>query len=47
MLMKIKQHKKNWPNVPDKPYRTLITGGSESAKTNVLLNLIENQPDID
>ena len=38
---------KNWPYVPDHPYRILIIGGSGSGKTNVLLNLIENQPDID
>ena len=28
-------------------YRILIIGGSGSGKTNVLLNLIEDQPDID
>ena len=38
---------KNWPYIPDRPYRMLIIGGSGSGKTNVLLNLIENQPDID
>ena len=38
---------KNWPYILDHPYRILITGGSGSGKTNVLLNLIENQPDID
>ena len=41
------KHNKNWPHIPDKPYRVLIIGGSGSGKTNVLLNLIENQPDID
>ena len=41
------QHNKNWPYVLDHPYRILIIGGSGSGKTNVLLNLIENQPDID
>ena len=40
-------HNKNWPCIPDHPYRILIIGGSGSGKTNVLLNLIENQPDID
>ena len=40
-------HNKNWPYTPDHPYRILIIGGSGSGKTNVLLNLIENQPDID
>ena len=37
----------NWPYIPDHPYRILIVGGSESGKTNALLNLINNQPDID
>ena len=36
-----------WPYIPDHPYRILIIGGSGSRKTNVLLNLINNQPDID
>ena len=40
-------HNKNWPYTPDHPYRILIIGGSGSGKTNVLLNLIDNQPDID
>ena len=31
----------------DHPYRILIVGGSGSWKTNALLNLIKNQPDID
>ena len=31
----------------DHPYRILIIGGSGSGKINVLLSLIENQPDID
>ena len=39
-------HNKNWPYIPD-PYRILTIGGSGSGKTNVLLNLIEKQPDID
>ena len=41
------EHNKNWPYIPDHPYRILIIGGSGSGKTNALLNLIENQPDID
>ena len=40
-------HNKNWLYVLDHPYRILIIGGSGSGKTNLLLNLIENQPDID
>ena len=40
-------HNKNQPYIPDHPYRILIIGGSGSGKTNLLLNLIENQPDID
>ena len=41
------KHNKNWPYIPDHPYRISIIGGSGSGKTNALLNLIENQPDID
>ena len=41
------KHNKNWPYIPDHPYRILIIRGSGSGKINVLLNLIENQPDID
>ena len=40
-------HNNNWLYIPDHPYRILIIGGSGSGKTNLLLNLIENQPDID
>ena len=38
-----KDHNKKWPYIPDHPYRTLITGGSGSGKTNALLNLIKKQ----
>ena len=41
------KHNLNWPYIPDHPYRILIVGGSGSGKTNALLNLIDNQPDID
>ena len=41
------KHNKNWPYIPDHPYRISIIGGSGSGKTNALLNLIKNQPDID
>ena len=37
----------NWPNIPDKPYRILIIGGSGSGKTTVLLNLRKDEPGID
>ena len=40
------KHNKNWPHILDHPYKILIIGGSGSGKTNLLLNLIENQPDI-
>ena len=40
-------HNSKWPYIPDHPYRILIIGGSGSRKTNALLNLINNQPDID
>ena len=41
------KHNKNQTYILDHPYRILIIGGSGSGKTNLLLNLIENQPDID
>ena len=41
------KYNKNWPYIPDHPYRILIIGGPGSGKTNLLLKLIENQPDID
>ena len=41
------QYNSNWPYIPDHPCRILIIGGSGSGKTNALLNLINNQPDID
>ena len=41
------EHNKKWPYIPDHPYRILIFGGSGSGKTNALLNLKNNQPDID
>ena len=40
------EHNKNWPYIPDHPYRILIIGCSGSGKTNVLLNLIETQSGI-
>ena len=43
----IVEHNSKWPYIPDHPYRILLIGGSGSGKTNALLNLINNQPDID
>ena len=40
------EHNSNYPYIPDHPYRILILGGSGSGKTNALLNLMDNQPDI-
>ena len=42
-----KKRNETWPYIPDHPYRILITGGSESEKTNTLLNSINEQNDID
>ena len=41
------QHNKKWPYIPDHLYRILIIGGLGSGKTNILLNLINKQKDID
>ena len=41
------EHSKNWSYIPDHPYMILIIEGSGSGKTNALLHLINNQPDID
>ena len=41
------EHNSKWPYIPDHLYRILILSGSGSGKTNALLNLINNQPDID
>ena len=43
----IKEHYPNQLEIPDHPYRILIIGGSGSGKTNKLLSLINNKPDID
>ena len=42
-----KEHNSNRSEIPDHPYRILIIGGSQSGKTNLLFNLINQQPDID
>ena len=42
-----KEHNVKWPYIPDHENRILVIGGSGSGKTNVLLNLINNQSVID
>ena len=42
-----KGHNEKWPYIPDHPYRILIIGGSRLGKTNILLNLINEQKGID
>ena len=44
---KTTQHDLKWPYVPDHRYRIFIIDGLVSGKTNPLLNLINNHPDID
>ena len=41
------QHNLKWPGISDHSSRILLIGGSGSGKKNVLINLINNQPDID
>ena len=43
----IKQHNLTWPEISGHPYLISIIAGSGSGKTNALLNLINNDPDID
>ena len=43
----MKEHNLNWPKIPGNPCRILIFGGLGSGETNVLLNLINHEPDID
>ena len=38
-----KKHNEKWPYIPDHPDRIIISGGSGSGKTNILLNLIKEQ----
>ena len=42
-----KEHNEKRSDIPDHPYRIMITGGSRSGKTNALLTLINKQNDID
>ena len=41
------QEHTNWHQIRDHLNKTLITGGSGSRKTNALLNLVSQLPDID
>ena len=41
------KHDLMWPYIPNYPYRILIIKSSGFEKTNALLNLLNNQPDID
>ena len=41
------EHNSKWPYIPDYQYRLLVAGGSGLGKTNDILHLINNQPDID
>ena len=40
----LNEYNPTWPQIPDLPYRILITGGPGSGKTNALFNLIGCQP---
>ena len=42
-----KKHNEKWSYILDHPYRILIIGRSGSGTTNILLNLINEQKDID
>ena len=41
-----KENNEKWPYIPDHLYKILIIGGSESGKTNMLHNLINEKDDI-
>ena len=41
------KHNQKWPYIPNHPFGILIKVGPRSGKTNALLNLINNQPNID
>ena len=40
------EHNLKWPHNLDHPNRLLLVGGSGLEKTNALLNLINNQPEL-
>ena len=46
-VQELRSYNSDWPYITDNPYRILIIGGLASGKTNSLVNLINNQPDID
>ena len=43
----MKEYNSNWLEIPNHPYKTLITGGSVSGKTHSLLTQINHEPDTD
>ena len=48
MLQKnIKEHNQNWPQILNHSYRILVIGGFGFGKTNLLLNLVGHQTNID
>ena len=47
ILENIKEHKPNWSQIPNHPYRILMIWQSGPGKTSSLFNLISQQPDID
>ena len=40
------KHNPKWPYIPDHSNRISIIGSFRSGKTNALLNLINNEPDM-
>ena len=48
MIIQMKtKHNSTWPYITNHPYGISIIEGSGSGKTNALLNLTNNQPNID
>ena len=47
LQMKTAKNNEKWPYIPDHLYRILIIGDSGSGKTNILINLINEQHDVD